>query len=661
MVSNAQSVTFMLLLVMLFSGAIHGEEVTGIYGKPVQDGTTVNGIYYGKGYEENIGNLFIGGIGQRSQNPDANDQSYKSFSDDNSAIYVPTYYMGVDGQSREFNFIQDGLQVDYAAQGIRTPANGLVSPALNDRQYDTVIGYSGGTTAVVTAMALQNVKANTLILISPMRGGLDNVGQSYLESMGLGGTVVDEFDWNFDWQGEFEQKIQTILDAGTRIMVIQSEQDELPLGPDFQYRFSEDHDSRITVHDVTLIHEGIEAHSEIFFDHAMNHIKNGMYDPPTVQAFQVTPLSLAVGESSTIDYTVSDNDGPGLKQVELWRKDEQSDWQEIHRDEISGNNGPISGSFTDSPSASGKYWYGLHVVDNAGNWNDEKNSNTNNPSVSFEPIEVEIKSAQETGQQEPSTVSTQPTNQPITLPLYVHDGSASGPLIPGAQVTGQDGSGNSFTQITDENGFVVITGSPGSWQFTATKLGYDVNSWSQKITETGTKHAYLFAEKMPTISSTENDVQSTTQNVSSGSEASADSEVGDLINALKDNDAGVRLKAAEALGKLADARAVDPLIEALRYDEDGDVRQKAAWALGQIDDSRTIDPLSYASVKDAQGYVRVEAYDALQKSTVGGNKVDARSVDPIIGSFKGRRSGSKVQSCRSPWPNKEYNSCRCPH
>jgi hypothetical protein len=69
--------------------------------------------------------------------------------------------------------------------------------------------------------------------------------------------------------------------------------------------------------------------------------------------------------------------------VELWRKDEQSDWQEIKSNAVSSVDDPISGSFTDSPSAPGKYWYGLHVVDNAGNWNDEKNTNTDNPSVSL--------------------------------------------------------------------------------------------------------------------------------------------------------------------------------------------------------------------------------------------------------------------------------------
>jgi tetratricopeptide (TPR) repeat protein len=113
---------------------------------------------------------------------------------------------------------------------------------------------------------------------------------------------------------------------------------------------------------------------------------------PTVQLFQVIPTNLAVGEPLTVDYTVADNGGSGLTQVELWRKNETRDWQEIvpKRNILSGENGPLSGSFTDSPPAPGKYWYGVHVVDNAGNWNDERNSNTNYQPVSFEPIEVEV-------------------------------------------------------------------------------------------------------------------------------------------------------------------------------------------------------------------------------------------------------------------------------
>jgi tetratricopeptide (TPR) repeat protein len=112
--------------------------------------------------------------------------------------------------------------------------------------------------------------------------------------------------------------------------------------------------------------------------------------PPLVQSFQVTPVSVTIGEYFTIDYAVSDNDGSGLKQVELWRMDEQNDWKEIDRDNLAGENGPAYGAFTDSPSSPGTYWYGVHVVDNTGNWNDQSNSNTNYQPISFEPAEVDV-------------------------------------------------------------------------------------------------------------------------------------------------------------------------------------------------------------------------------------------------------------------------------
>jgi HEAT repeat protein len=41
-----------------------------------------------------------------------------------------------------------------------------------------------------------------------------------------------------------------------------------------------------------------------------------------------------------------------------------------------------------------------------------------------------------------------------------------------------------------------------------------------------------------------------------------------LMKALKHKDTNVRERAAEALGKLGDARAVEPLIQALKKDED---------------------------------------------------------------------------------------------
>ena len=118
---------------------------------------------------------------------------------------------------------------------------------------------------------------------------------------------------------------------------------------------------------------------------------------PTVDNFSVTPASVVAGESVTISYKVSDTGGSGLNRVELWRTDDTDAsgnpiWHsddEVKRTPISGN-GPVSDVFTDSPSSVGSYWYGIHVVDNAGKWNDEQNSRTGNQPGDFGPIQVMV-------------------------------------------------------------------------------------------------------------------------------------------------------------------------------------------------------------------------------------------------------------------------------
>ena len=89
----------------------------------------------------------------------------------------------------------------------------------------------------------------------------------------------------------------------------------------------------------------------------------------------------------------------------------------------------------------------------------------------------------------------------VTLRMYVHEGSTSGLVLSGVQVTGQDGDGNLFNQTTNSSGYVTITGIPGTWQFTALKPGYQTNNWSQDITTTDTKHAYLEETPPATLSS----------------------------------------------------------------------------------------------------------------------------------------------------------------
>jgi len=99
--------------------------------------------------------------------------------------------------------------------------------------------------------------------------------------------------------------------------------------------------------------------------------------------------------------------------------------------------------------------------------------------------------------------------------------------------------------------------------------------------------------------------------------------VGSLIETLEDEDinidcgatiresVAVREGAAEALGKIRDKRAVEPLTNALK-DGLSHVRYYAARALGEIGDPRAIGPLTQA-LKDNDEGVRVEAKKALEK------------------------------------------------
>ncbi len=107
-----------------------------------------------------------------------------------------------------------------------------------------------------------------------------------------------------------------------------------------------------------------------------------------------------------------------------------------------------------------------------------------------------------------------------------------------------------------------------------------------------------------------------------------------LIKALRDDNEDVCSSAAEALGQIGDARAVEPLINALR-DNKRWVRQHAADALGQIGDARAVEPLINA-LGDNERWVCQHAAEAL--GVIG----DARAVEPLIG----------VLSSRSLWPRK---------
>jgi len=85
--------------------------------------------------------------------------------------------------------------------------------------------------------------------------------------------------------------------------------------------------------------------------------------------------------------------------------------------------------------------------------------------------------------------------------------------------------------------------------------------------------------------------------------------VGSLTAALADEDWVVRYRAAEALGKIRDARSVTALIRALADGRDH-VRYMAAKGLGNLGERRAIGPLT-GVLADENPFVRRAAREAL--------------------------------------------------
>lgn len=90
----------------------------------------------------------------------------------------------------------------------------------------------------------------------------------------------------------------------------------------------------------------------------------------------------------------------------------------------------------------------------------------------------------------------------VTLTLYVRAGGSRGPALAGASVTCKDAAGRSLSGVTGGGGFVTLTGTPGRWQFIASRAGYRSETWSQTITTACTRHAFLQPMAPPPLTPT---------------------------------------------------------------------------------------------------------------------------------------------------------------
>jgi len=116
-----------------------------------------------------------------------------------------------------------------------------------------------------------------------------------------------------------------------------------------------------------------------------------------------------------------------------------------------------------------------------------------------------------------------------------------------------------------------------------------------------------------------------------------------LINVLKDEgDMNARIKATMILGDIKDNRAIEPLIDALKYKSEAPgqestiLRVEAAKALGTIKDARAAGPLIEAlSVEDMR--VRESAAVALRQ-------IGKPAVEPLIASLKSNSMSVKLSA-----------------
>jgi hypothetical protein len=115
--------------------------------------------------------------------------------------------------------------------------------------------------------------------------------------------------------------------------------------------------------------------------------------------------------------------------------------------------------------------------------------------------------------------------------------------------------------------------------------------------------------------------------------AGPDVKVEDLCRAVVDDaNYKVRVQAALVLGKLGDARAVQPLIKALA-DQNRTVRGIAASALGQLGDSAAVDPLRDLLRHESEPFVRGQAEKAMAALSGGGGGGKRAKIYVNFGAF----------------------------
>ncbi|MDD4162550.1 MAG: hypothetical protein PHW87_08735 [Methanothrix sp.] len=108
----------------------------------------------------------------------------------------------------------------------------------------------------------------------------------------------------------------------------------------------------------------------------------------------------------------------------------------------------------------------------------------------YQPIELTYDAAQT--EEVAAYLEKTASSNPISLTLYVYEGSMNGTALSGVQVRGRDAAGNELTATTNASGSAALSGTSGSWELTLTKPGYTpVVNLGFEATESEDVGAYL--------------------------------------------------------------------------------------------------------------------------------------------------------------------------
>ena len=87
-------------------------------------------------------------------------------------------------------------------------------------------------------------------------------------------------------------------------------------------------------------------------------------------SISVDHASINLGDPVVIKYIAKDSGGAGLNKAELWRGTDKNSLGPVNgqTSSLSGKgDGPVTATFTDRPTSAVTYYYGIHVIDGAGN------------------------------------------------------------------------------------------------------------------------------------------------------------------------------------------------------------------------------------------------------------------------------------------------------